>query len=109
MLSAMSEADEPRPRKRGPSTLVEFVAQPLSGLELGLLRCGDADLFAGPGVAAFRGGAAGNREGAEPDETDLGTPLQRAGDRLKHRFDRLVGRGFRKVSLSGNGINDLVS
>src|SRR5437879_4262725 len=97
------------PRERRPSALVEFVAQPLSGFELGLLRRGNLDLFAGAGIAAFRSSAAGNRERAEPDETDLGASLQRTGDRFKHRVDCLVGRGFRQVGLSGNGIDELVS
>src|SRR5437764_3164013 len=108
-FSRSSEAGKHGPRGRGPSALVEFVAKPLSGFELGLLRGGNLDLFAGARITAFRGGAAGNREGAEPDETDLRAPLQRTGDRFEHRFDRLAGRGFRQVSLSGNGIDELVS
>src|SRR6266851_587789 len=89
--------------------LVELVAQALARLKLGLLRRGDPDLLAGPGVAPFRGGAGGNREGAKPDETNLAAPLQCIGDRVEHRLDRLVRSRFRQVSLAGDGIDEFVS
>src|SRR5439155_17599667 len=76
---------------RAAEALVEFVSEPLAGLEFGLLRGGDPDLLAGARIAAFRGGATGHREGPEPHETNLATPLQCTGDRLEHRFDRLIG------------------
>src|SRR2546425_12239334 len=97
------------PLRGRPWGLVELVPEPLAGLELGLFRGGDPDLLAGARIAALRGGATGHREGSEAYETNLATPLQCAGDRLEHRFDRLVGSRLRQVSLTGHGIDELVS
>src|SRR5713101_229505 len=88
--------------------LVQFVAQPLARFELSLLRRGDPDLLPGARIAPFRGGAGSNREGAEPDETDLGATPQRTGDRLEHRFDRAVCGRFRQVRLAGDRIDEFV-
>src|SRR5205085_6209625 len=92
-----------------PSPLVDLVAQPLAGLELGLLRRGDLDLFAGARVASLGRRASGHREGAEPNETNLAASLQRAGDRLKYRVNRLVCSRFGQISLTGDGIDEFVS
>src|SRR5205085_8756078 len=94
-IASSSEADEHRAASAARTPSVEFVAQPFAGFELGLLRRGDLNLFAGAGIAAFRGGPASHREGAKPDQTDFGAPLQRIGNGVKYRIDRLVGRRFR--------------
>jgi len=97
------------PARPTPQTLVELVAQTFARLELRLLRGGNLDLLARARVAAFRRGALRDREGAEPDETNLAAPLQCAGDRLEHRVYRFVGSGFRQISLTGDGIDEFVS
>src|SRR5947209_1106750 len=104
-----SEADEHRAASAARTPSDEFVAQPFAGFELGLLRRGNLNLFTGAGIAAFRRRPAGHREGAKPDQTDFGALLQRIGNRVEYRIDRLVSRRFRQVRLTGNGINELVS
>src|SRR5215204_3633159 len=91
------------------SPLIELVTQPLARLELGLLRRGDLDLLAGARIASLRGGPRRHGEGPEPDETNLGAPPQRVGDRFKHRVDGLVRGRFGKVGFAGHGIDELVS
>src|SRR5216683_914336 len=105
----LPDAGGERAAARRPWGLVELVSEPLARLELGLLRGGDPDFLASARIAAFRGGAPGHREGPEPYETNLATPLQCTGDRLEHRFYRLIGGRLRQVSLTGNGIDQLVS
>src|SRR5205823_7398552 len=78
--SPPSETDEHRAASAAHTPSVEFVAQPFAGFELGLLRRGNLNLFTGAGIAAFRCGPARHREGAKPDQTDFGAPLQRIGN-----------------------------
>src|SRR5579884_3710024 len=88
------------------ASVVQRIAQALTGFELGLTRGGDLDLLAGARVAPFGGRARGNREGAEPDEANFIAAFQGVSDRFKDRVDGLGGLGFTQFRLADDGLDE---
>src|SRR3954467_7443530 len=67
---------------------IHRILEPLAGLELGLGRFLDLHRLAGARVATGRGLLPRAGKGTEAHQPDFVASLQRAADRVEHRFDR---------------------
>src|ERR1051326_6333138 len=92
----------------GSARSVDRVFETLACLELWLLRGGDLEGLAGAGVATLRGCALANIKGAEADEANLLSLLQRLRDRIEYGIHSLGGIGFGELGHSGNRIDEFV-
>lgn len=87
---------------------VDGVFQSLTGFELRLFRSRNLDAFAGAWVAASGRSAVCNGEGAEADEANFVTGLQRACDGINNAINSFGGVSFRQVGNASNCGNKII-
>src|SRR5258708_5316504 len=96
----------PNPLSYPPGT--RFSGPRPAGLERRLLGGRDPDLLAGARIAAFAGRALRHAEGAETNQSNLATRLERRFDGVEHRIHRLGRVGPRQTGLLRHRSNEFV-
>src|SRR6185437_6996263 len=94
----------------GTSAGSEFVLQRLqffAGFEADGAAGLDVDLLAGPGIASDAGLAGLDVENTEAAQLDAFAASERVLERLKHRFDGLLGLAARHVGALHHCIDDI--
>ena len=76
--------------------------------EFGMLLRGNRHGFAGVRIAALTFCALGHREGAETDERDVFSLLERTGNFSEDRIHGLLSLGLAEVGMPGDQFNENV-